>query len=37
MGFLPANPMKIDAFWDMVQKQMPVAAELVRSTGAKVE
>jgi len=37
MGFLPAQPLAVDAFWDMVQKQMPEAAALVNATGARVE
>lgn len=37
MGFLPAKPMSIDDFWSMVKKQMPEAAELVKSTGARIE
>ena len=36
-GSVPAQPMKIDAFWDMVVKGMPGAAELVRMSGAKAE
>ena len=37
MGFLPAKPMSVDAFWTFVQKQMPDAAETVRASGARLE
>jgi tripartite-type tricarboxylate transporter receptor subunit TctC len=36
-GSVPADPMSIDAYWDMVQKGMGEAAELVRISGAKTE
>ncbi|MDP1680533.1 MAG: tripartite tricarboxylate transporter substrate binding protein [Burkholderiales bacterium] len=36
-GAIPAKPMKVDEFWAFVKKQMPEAAELVRTSGAKVD
>lgn len=36
-GSVPAEPISIDAYWDMVQKGMGEAAELVRISGAKTE
>lgn len=36
-GSLPVKPMKVDEFWNFVQKQMPLAAEQVRISGAKAE
>lgn len=36
-GAFPAKPVSIDEFWAFVKNQMPEAAELVRSTGAKFE
>ena len=36
-GSLPVTPMKVDEFWAFVQKQMPLAAEQVRISGAKAE
>ena len=36
-GSLPVTPMKVDEFWAFVQKQMPLAAEQVRISGAKSE
>jgi tripartite-type tricarboxylate transporter receptor subunit TctC len=36
-GSLPVTPMKVDEFWTFVQKQMPLAAEQVRISGAKAE
>ncbi|MVW80497.1 Bug family tripartite tricarboxylate transporter substrate binding protein [Bordetella sp. 02P26C-1] len=36
-GSVPAEPISIDAYWDMVQKGMGEAAELVRISGAKKE
>ncbi|MBV7484851.1 tripartite tricarboxylate transporter substrate binding protein [Bordetella sp. BOR01] len=37
MGSVPAEPMSIDAYWDMVRKGMGEAAELVQISGAKAE
>ncbi|HYG43640.1 MAG TPA: tripartite tricarboxylate transporter substrate binding protein [Bordetella sp.] len=37
MGSVPAEPMSIDAYWEMVQKGMSEAAELVQISGAKAE
>lgn len=37
LGSVPAEPMSIDAYWDMVQNGMVEAAELVRISGAKAE
>ena len=37
LGALPAAPMTTGAFWTFVRQQMPEAAELVRTSGAKVE
>lgn len=37
LGSVPAEPMSIDAYWDMVQKGMVEAAELVQISGAKAE
>lgn len=36
-GSVPAQPMSIDAYWEMVNKGMAEAAELVRISGAKAE
>lgn len=36
-GAFPAKPMKVDEFWTFVTKQMPVAAEQVRASGAKMD
>ena len=36
-GAFTAKPMSVDAFWTFVRDQMPVAAELVRASGAKLE
>ena len=36
-GALPVTPTKVDEFWTFVQKQMPIAAEQVRISGAKAE
>jgi Uncharacterized protein conserved in bacteria len=36
-GSVPAQPMTIDEYWDMVKKGMDEAAELVRISGAKAE
>lgn len=36
-GSLPVKPTGVDEFWRFVHKQMPVAAEQVRVSGAKVE
>lgn len=36
-GSIAAKPMKIDEYWKFVQDQMPVAAELVKTSGAKVD
>lgn len=36
-GSVPAEPMSIDAYWDMVKRGMADAAELVRISGAKTE
>lgn len=36
-GTFPAKAMKPEAFWAFVEKQMPQAAEQVRTSGAKVE
>ena len=37
MGSLPAKPMRGEEFWGFVKRQMPDAAELVRTSGAKAE
>lgn len=37
LGALPAKPMSTGEFWNFVKQQMPDAAEMVRSSGAKVE
>ena len=37
LGSVPAQPMSIDAYWEMIQKGMAEAAELVRISGAKAE
>jgi tripartite-type tricarboxylate transporter receptor subunit TctC len=37
LGALPAKPMTTGEFWGFVKQQMPDAAEMVRSSGAKVE
>ena len=34
-GSLPVKPMGVDEFWSFVKKQMPLAAEQVRISGAK--
>ncbi|MHA7685701.1 Bug family tripartite tricarboxylate transporter substrate binding protein [Cupriavidus sp. PET2-C1] len=36
-GSLPVTPMGVDEFWTFVNKQMPIAAEQVRISGAKAE
>ncbi|MDP9994013.1 tripartite-type tricarboxylate transporter receptor subunit TctC [Variovorax boronicumulans] len=36
-GAFPSKPQSVDDFWGFVEKQMPQAAELVRSSGAKLE
>lgn len=36
-GAFPAKPMTIDEYWAYVKKQMPEAAELVRTSGARME
>ena len=36
-GAFPSKPLSVDEFWGFVEKQMPEAAELVRSSGAKLE
>ena len=36
-GAFPSKPLSADEFWGFVEKQMPEAAELVRSSGAKLE
>lgn len=36
-GSIAAKPISIDEYWKFVQDQMPVAAELVKTSGAKVE
>ncbi len=36
-GSVPAQPMSIDAYWEMVNKGMAEAGELVRISGAKAE
>ena len=37
LGSVPAEPMSIDAYWEMVKQGMTEAAELVRVSGAKAE
>ncbi len=34
-GSLPVKPMGVDEFWSFVKKQMPLAAEQGRISGAK--
>jgi tripartite-type tricarboxylate transporter receptor subunit TctC len=36
-GAFPAIPMTVDQYWSFVKDQMPVAAEMVKLTGAKME
>lgn len=36
-GAFPAKPMTLDQYWSFVVDQMPVAAEMVKLTGAKIE
>lgn len=36
-GAFPAKPMTIDQYWTFVKDQMPLAAEMVRASGAKSE
>lgn len=36
-GAFPAKPMTIDEYWAFVKKQMPTAAELVRTSGARMD
>ncbi|MEI8401705.1 MAG: tripartite tricarboxylate transporter substrate binding protein [Alcaligenaceae bacterium] len=36
-GAFPASPMTVDQYWRFVIDQMPVAAEMVKLTGAKME
>jgi len=36
-GAFPAKPMTLDEYWAFVKKQMSEAAELVRTSGAKME
>ena len=36
-GSLPVKPMGLDEFWTFVKKQMPIAAEQVRISGAKAD
>lgn len=36
-GSLPVKPMGVDEYWTFVKKQMPIAAEQVRISGAKAD
>lgn len=36
-GAFPAKPMTVDQYWSFVKDQMPVAAVMVKLTGAKME
>ena len=36
-GSIPVKPMGVDEFWTFVKKQMPIAAEHVRISGAKAD